>query len=161
VLQEQTLWEGQPLLLTWLPGYHPSSTERVTQVSGLCFTEGGLIVLVSEDAGGWNLPGGKPEPGETWEQTLGREVAEEACADILRVEFMGAQRVEGLTAEPYYQLRSWARVRLNPFLPQFEMRHRTTVSARDYTHILSWGAGSIAQALLTQALALEQQDGEG
>ena len=44
---ERTTWEGRPVCLTWRPGYRPGPAETVTQVSGLCLTGGGQILLVS------------------------------------------------------------------------------------------------------------------
>ena len=38
------------------------------------------IVLVTWNGTDWSLPGGSMEPDESLEQTLAREVAEEACA---------------------------------------------------------------------------------
>lgn len=160
-LRERTTWEGRPGLITWLPGYRPLPSETVTQVSGLCFTPEARILLVSEDGRAWSLPGGKPEGQETWEQTLRREVAEEACAEVLRWQFLGAQRVEGLTPQPYLQLRYWARVRLEAFRPAFETRHRLAVCAGEFAQRLSWGAGPIGQALLREALEAELQASSG
>lgn len=156
-VSERTAWEGRPLLATWLPGYRPLPHESVAQVSGVCLTGDARILLVSEDGKSWSLPGGKPEGTETWGQTLRREIAEEACADLLRWRFLGAQRIEGLTPQPYYQLRFWARVSLNPFHPAFETRHRAAVSAEEYARRLSWGTGPIGQALLRDAPALEAE----
>nr|WP_281416189.1 NUDIX domain-containing protein [Deinococcus aestuarii] len=118
----------------------------------MCFTGDGHIVLVSQDGNTWSLPGGKPEGDETWEETLRREVAEEACAEVLDCRLLGAQRVEGLTPEPYDQLRFRARVGLHPFRPAFETRYRKVFAVEDYARVLPWGAGAIGQALLRQAL---------
>lgn len=156
-VSEETTWEGRPVLLTWLPGHRPRPHEAVTQVSGLCFTAEGHIVLVSQDGNEWSLPGGKPEGDETWEETLRREVAEEACAEVLDCRLLGAQRVEGLTPQPYYQLRFWARVGLNPFAPMFETRHRRVIRAEEFSQALAWGAGIIGQALLRHALGIERE----
>lgn len=151
---ERTTWEGRPVLLTWLPGYRPGPAETVTQVSGLCLTGEGQILLVSENGRDWSLPGGKPEDGETWEQTLRREVAEEACAEVGHRRLLGAVQVEGLTPQPYFQLRFWARVRLQAFQPAFETRHRLAVNPAEFARLLPWGAGPVGQALLAEALAL-------
>lgn len=150
---ERGSWEGRPTVLTWLPGYQPSSGEAVTQISGVCLTEEGRVVLVSENGETWSLPGGHPEAGEDWEATLRREGQEEACAEVLACRLLGAVRVEGLTPEPYFQLRYQARVRLDVFTPVFEMRHRVAVSPTEVTRLLLWAAGPIGRALLADALA--------
>jgi len=45
-------------------------------------TADGDIVVISPDGTIWDLPAGRPEPGESWEQTLRRELDEEACATV-------------------------------------------------------------------------------
>jgi NUDIX domain len=39
-------------------------------------------VLISNDGERWGWPGGRPDGNESWEQTLRREVLEEACAIV-------------------------------------------------------------------------------
>lgn len=145
---ERSTWEGRPTVLTWLPGYRPASGEAVRQVSGVCLTGEGRVVLVSEDGEAWSLPGGHPEAGEDWEATLRREVREEACAEVLACRLLGAVWVEGLTPEPYFQLRYRARVRLDGFAPAFETRHRIAVPLAEVARRMPWAAGPIGQALL-------------
>lgn len=150
---ERSTWEGRPSLLTWLPGDRPLPGKPVTQVSGLCLTGEGRVVLVSGDGETWSLPGGHPEAGEEWEATLRREVREEACAEVLACRLLGAVRVEGLTPEQYFQLRSRVRVRLDAFDPVFETRHRVAVSPAEVARFLPWMTGPVGRALLADALA--------
>jgi hypothetical protein len=51
--------------------------------AGICLTAGAGLVLISSDGERWGLPGGRPEDKESWEQTLRREVLEEACANVI------------------------------------------------------------------------------
>ena len=50
---------------------------------GVCVTADGNIVVISPDGTIWDLPAGRPEPGDSWEQTLRREMDEEACATVV------------------------------------------------------------------------------
>jgi ADP-ribose pyrophosphatase YjhB (NUDIX family) len=85
----------------------------VTQVSGFCFDREGQILLI-EDAGEFGLPGGTPEKSESYEETLRREVLEEAQVVLDEVKFLGYQLVEGdaslINGRPYAQIRAIARV---------------------------------------------------
>jgi 8-oxo-dGTP pyrophosphatase MutT (NUDIX family) len=73
----------------------------------MCFTADHRIVLVTCNGTEWSHPGGSVEPGETLEQTLEREVREEACARVTDRRYLGCQRVEELDGErrAYYQTR--------------------------------------------------------
>jgi hypothetical protein len=83
-------------------GWRPP-TQLVTQALGLCFTTDGLVVMVTMDGRRWTLPGGTVEDGESVEQALVREIAEEACARVVRCQYLASQHV----ADP-----------LNPTAPQ-------------------------------------------
>ncbi|MCQ2568879.1 MAG: NUDIX domain-containing protein [Candidatus Saccharibacteria bacterium] len=56
----------------------------ITQVYGVLFTDDGRIML-RVDNSFHGLVGGTPEPGETYEETLHREVYEEVNCKILTV----------------------------------------------------------------------------
>jgi ADP-ribose pyrophosphatase YjhB (NUDIX family) len=62
------------------------------------------------------------EDGETVEQALVREVAEEACARVRRCRYLAAQHVADplnpLGVPSNYQTRWWARVELDPWRPR-------------------------------------------
>ena len=58
----------------------------------LCFTRDGAVVLISPDGERWGWPGGRPEPGESWEQVLRRAIAEEARATVTEARLPGFVR---------------------------------------------------------------------
>jgi ADP-ribose pyrophosphatase YjhB (NUDIX family) len=101
---------------------------------------------------------GSMEPGETLEQTLAREVAEEACARVARSQYIGCQRVEELDRDraPYYQTRFWARVELRDFRPEHEMTARRLVAPNEFRTTLFWGAETTAGLILERGLAFER-----
>ncbi|MEU9207772.1 NUDIX hydrolase [Streptomyces sp. NPDC048415] len=138
----------------WIPPEH-----RVTQAYGFCFTAAGEVVLVATAAGFWNLPGGQVEPGERPPETLVREVAEEACAQVISSRFLACQHVWDPQApagpRSHYQTRWWARVELQPWRPAHETVERRLVLPERVVGALSWRRKEIAAVLLEQALAAE------
>jgi ADP-ribose pyrophosphatase YjhB (NUDIX family) len=98
-------------------------------------TSDGEIVLVSEDGERWGFPAGRPEPGESWEETLRREMLEEACATVVGTRLLGFTRGECVAGaeQGLVLVRSmWrAEVELGPWEPQFEIRHRHVIAATD------------------------------
>jgi ADP-ribose pyrophosphatase YjhB (NUDIX family) len=141
----------------WMPPTH-----LVTQALGFCFTAHGLVVLVTWDGRQWSFPGGTVEDGESVEQALVREVAEEACARVVRCQYLASQHV----ADPlnpdgrpsYYQTRWWARVDLDPWQPQDEMIGRRLVAPDQVLDTLSWQRKEIAHRLLQLALDVDRHD---
>jgi ADP-ribose pyrophosphatase YjhB (NUDIX family) len=93
------------------------------------------IVLISNDAERWGWPGGRPEGDESWEQTLRREVLEEACATVVDAQLLGFTRGACLTGAErgLVLVRSiWlAWVELMPWEPRFEIAHRRVVPAAE------------------------------
>lgn len=124
----------------------------VTQVYGYCFNKDGKILLVKD----WNiftLPGGTPESGETIEDTLRREVLEEAQVILIDSFLIGYQLVQGdmqkLNGNPYAQLRMIARIK--EFLPNAvdpatgRIYQRVMCSPEQAVEALNWGESGQAQ----------------
>jgi hypothetical protein len=100
--QPTPVWaNGQGWLVSWhCASNPPDGTPHGAE--GVCLTTAGDVVLVSQDGVRWSLPAGRPELGETWEDTLRREVLEEAChpfARILRRTLHEAAIIIGSTAQ--------------------------------------------------------------
>jgi len=100
---------GELLTLTWIPDHEVEKYSPVGQVYGVCFNNQGQILIIKDQQ--WSLPGGTPEKGESLEQTLRRELWEEANVVLGRVWPSGAQKVEypnnpgSKQRESFYQLR--------------------------------------------------------
>lgn len=71
------------------------SFENITQSYGLCLNQSGDVIIVRSpkfNNNKWLLPGGTLEKGETPEETLHREVMEEADIKIKDLFLIGGQR---------------------------------------------------------------------
>jgi 8-oxo-dGTP diphosphatase len=150
---------GRRYRIAWFdPPFRPPLDET-SQALGICFSSDHRIVLVTWNGTEWSLPGGKPEPGETLEQALAREVDEEACARVTSSRYIGGQRVEELDSDrpAYYQTRFWARVELDEFQPEHEMTARRLVAPDEFRPTLFWGAERTAGLILERGLAIENR----
>jgi len=159
LLDETMVVDGRNYRVAWFdPPFLPPRDEA-TQALGICFTADGQIVLITLTGRDWSLPGGTIEPGERLEQTLAREVSEEACARVLSCRYIGCQRVEELDRDrpAYYQTRFWARVELDEFVPEHETTARMLVPAADFRSTLFWGGETTAGLILERGLAIEQE----
>lgn len=76
------------ILVSW-HGPNTPPDGQAHGAEGICVTGTGDVVVISRDGRRWELPAGRPERGETWEQTLCREVREEACATVVRARLPG------------------------------------------------------------------------
>ncbi len=114
--------------------------------NALCLSEtGDRVVLISNDERRWGWPGGRPERGETWEDVLRREMKEEACCEVTSAELLGFVRAEclGGREKGVVLVRSvWrAVVRVHPWRPEHEIRHRDLVPIADLATRLWMDAG--------------------
>ncbi len=99
-----------PICSTWIAADNYEKYRKYTQVSGMCFTKEGKILIIRRTPE-WHLPGGKPENKETPEQTLKREVEEEASVIISECKMIGCFKIDfpnnpnPKEGEQFYQLR--------------------------------------------------------
>ena len=116
------------------------------------------ILIVSGDGQTmWNFPGGGREPGERIEDTARREVAEEACAAATDLRLIGYQHLlqlddgNNVVAEEL-QARFAARVKLQPWDPQFEIRARRLVHVNEVASVIGmWWHPRMLQHILDGA----------
>ncbi len=134
----------------WIVSWHspltpPDGTPH--GASGLCVTGDGKVVLISQDGEHWDVPGGRPEGDEPWEETLRREMREEACATVVQARLLGFCRgacVAGPQAGLVTVRSLWrAEVELAPWEPQFEVAHRRVVAAAEVIDQLTLADGLV------------------
>ncbi|MDQ2787702.1 MAG: NUDIX domain-containing protein [Chloroflexota bacterium] len=122
----------------WIVSWHPPLTPpdgTPHGAAGLCVTGDGKIVVISQDGAHWDIPAGRPEGDETWEETLRREMCEEACATVVRANLLGFSRgacIAGPQAGRVIVRSFWrAEVELAPWAPQFEIAYRRVVAVTE------------------------------
>lgn len=92
---------------TWVKGEYPKDIV-VTQVYGVTFK--GTKILIMKDGEKYHLIGGKPEKGETFEDTLIREFYEEVNTELKDVHYLGYFIVEEENKR-YAQVRMIAKIK--------------------------------------------------
>ncbi|HSX02220.1 MAG TPA: NUDIX hydrolase [Candidatus Saccharimonadia bacterium] len=139
---------GRRITITWIPTDRLEQYRPYFQVYGIVFNAAGQILLIQEH-GDWKIPGGTPEPGETAEQTLCRELLEEADVTIKQWVPVGVQQVhyphnpQTHQGELFYQYR-YACL-LDEQLPSTpdpddDVTHpRRWVPAAEVTRYVQWG----------------------
>lgn len=132
------LFEIRVLEGVWSMWWQPTQPDSGLQYGsdGICITADGGLVIISEDGKRWDLPGGRTDPGETWEQTLRREVWEEACVKVVDARLLGFW-VGDCTSGKYQGERivrsQWlATVEVADFAPEFETCHRNVVDVASW-----------------------------
>lgn len=123
---------GQRWLASWHQGPQPP-TGRHHGSAGICVTDTTDVVLISADGVAWDFPAGRPEGDESWEQTLRREMLEEACAAVDQARLLGFSRgrcIEGSEFGLVLVRAIWlAKIQLLEWNPKFEIRFRRVVPA--------------------------------
>ena len=135
--------------IRWVEGF-PINGEKYTQVSGYIFNDNNEMLIVK---GGktWTVPGGHPEAGETMEETLHREIMEEACTTLKDVNYLGAVEVVE-NGETYYQLRYTAHANeVLPFKEEWETSEREFVTLDNLPEYIKWAKGVTFAAQIDSA----------
>ena len=149
IITEHIVFDGKTYQCRW-PAVLNAAPIR--QVSAFIFDANGRLLLVKNQHG-YGLAGGKPEAGETPEQTLQREVHEEACLTYQTPHFLGAVEIFDFVENClYHQLRYAALLdRLLPFKPSAEIVERVFVTEVDIFSHISWPQRRIFMASLQAA----------
>jgi 8-oxo-dGTP pyrophosphatase MutT (NUDIX family) len=124
---------GQEWCVAWCPPPDPPPGTP-HGAAAVCLADD-QVVLVSHDGETWDLPGGRPEPDESLDDTLRREIREEACATLTSSRLLGFSRgrcVRGAERGLVLVRSLWrAEVHLEAWQPQFEMSHRLLLPASE------------------------------
>ncbi len=155
--------KGVTVTMTWIKDDNLEKYKPATQVYGIVFNKKGEILVAREKSTEkWQIPGGKPEKGESIENSLRRELEEEVDVKVKNVFPLGAQKVEfpgnsnKAEGELYYQLRFV--VILDKLLPQTidpasgNTWERKFVKIEQITDYIKWG--EIGNAMFSDAISL-------
>ena len=122
---------GQDVRITWFPA-HDVPEGKPHGSAGICVTDSREIVLITQDGKTWGFPGGRPEGDETWEETMCREVREEACVEVKEATLLGFNHwkcVRGHEKGLVLVRSLWsARVDLLEWLPEPDTLNRKLVT---------------------------------
>ncbi|MQY07640.1 hypothetical protein ACRB68_57420 [Actinomadura sp. RB68] len=124
----------------------------VTQVYGYLLCPRTARVLVQDDAGAFNLPGGKPEPADRGDlvRTLVREAMEENQVVVTDAVYLGYQEVQQPGRAPYAQVRMVGLIgafqERAPDPDRGRVYRRLMTSLADAPQVLGWGELAVAQA---------------
>jgi 8-oxo-dGTP pyrophosphatase MutT (NUDIX family) len=138
-------FKGTRFKFTWLPEVDLESIKPITQCYGFCYNdEGKLLVIETSIPGRWQVPGGTVEKGETFEETLRREIIEEANTTIKNIHYLGAQSVENdKNDEIIYQLRFAAMIdelrEREPDPDKGIILERKFINPLTYNKLADWG----------------------
>jgi ADP-ribose pyrophosphatase YjhB (NUDIX family) len=79
-----------------LAGAPDADRPRPVTIKGVCVDADGRVLLCRNHAGDWELPGGRPEVGELFQDCLARELREETGLDIAVDRLLGVVALEAL-----------------------------------------------------------------
>ena len=147
----EVVWGGRKILFTWRPSGNEDDYHPWSQAYGFCFTKEGKLLLVKGKH--WMLTGGGREGEETPEETLRREVREEASVTISRIGFLGAMEVHDPDNQTprnkeesghHFQLRYAAIIdeifpmEIDP--ASGELFERRFIEPHEFPNYIDWGA---------------------
>lgn len=157
------VFNGIEVTITWIRDKDLSKYSPITQVYGIVFNDKGEILVARETPDSkWQIPGGKPETGETNEEALKREVLEKVDVKAGKIYPLGAQKTEipnnpnKSEGDLFYQLRYV--IDLGELLPQTPDPDRDNVWERIFipadkiTEYIKWG--KTGSAMFKDAITL-------
>lgn len=129
------------------------------QVYGICFLDDKMVIGYGGQKQDWGLIGGTIEKGETFDQTLKREIQEESNMEVLMYIPVGYQKViDTRDGSHIFQLRYACTVHpLGPFIsdPAGSITEIKLIDPKDYKQYFDWG--KIGERMIKRALELKEK----
>jgi ADP-ribose pyrophosphatase YjhB (NUDIX family) len=142
-ISEQASFAGRNLTLTWQETGEIPTNLNISQVSAFCLNDNNEILII-KNKHGWGLPGGHPESGETIEESLRREIKEEADCSIKNFKLIGYVEAadpqnDSVEGKKYVQLRFLCRLdKIAEFRAEFETSERQFVLPKQLPEYVVW-----------------------
>jgi len=157
-------WGGDKYILEYCDSDNFDSLpyENCQQVYGVCFVKNKMVVVFGEggkNGNGWGLVGGHVEKGESFEETLIREVQEETNMKVIKCTPVGVQKVISPNGKIYYQLRYFAFVEpIGKFEkdPAGSVSKIKMINPKEYKKYFDWG--EIGDRIIGRAIELKNHD---
>jgi len=153
-------WKGQKYSMEWSDSRDFESLKNVVQVYGFVFDNYKKLCIVDCKKGYWCLPGGHPEKvDKSFEDTLRREVNEEADLDIKNIRRVGYFKITPISKsckikEIHYLLRfvaEVAKVKRQTIDPaEGAIPKRKFIDTKDFLKFVDWkdnGAFQLKKAM--------------
>ena len=144
----------------WEVMYHDADSfdtlpsDIISQVYGVCFWGHQMLIgLGRRDR--WALLGGSPESGETWQNTLEREIREEANMRVVSSSPLGYQDLTNTSGVRQVQLRAFAFVEpIGPFVadPAGGIKQIKLIDPFTWREYFDWG--TIGEHLVNRGISL-------
>lgn len=132
--------------------------EKCRQVYGVCFEGDELLIGFGGNKKAWGLVGGTIEPGETFEETLKREIQEETNREVLSWRPLGYQKMTDTRDGSFvYQLRYVCKVRpFGPFIedPAGGVTEIKLIEPTRYKNYFNWG--KIGKRMMERSMELKE-----
>jgi len=131
-VKEKLLFNNREVYLEWFETQNYPRDINISQVLGFCLNKNKKILIIKNQRG-WNFPGGHPKKGESPEETLRREIMEEANVTIKNPRLIGYMEVQdqqnqSVEGKHYIQLRYLAEIdKIFDFKKEFETSLRAFI----------------------------------
>lgn len=117
--------------------------EKCTQCYAVCFYESKMVIVHNAEKDHWGLVGGSIEKGESFEETLKREIQEESNMEVIAYLPVGYQKVTDTSDGSYFfQLRYVCTVKpYGPFVsdPADSIDKIALIDPKDHKKYFDWG----------------------
>jgi len=159
VINSQMVWEGKTYKLRYedLDSFGNLPYEKCRQVYGVCFYKDKMVIGFGGKKADWGLIGGTIGKGESFEETLVREIVEESNMKVVKSSPIGTQEVFYPDGSSIHQLRFVAIVvPIGKFEgdPAGSVKKIKLINPKDYKKYLDWG--DIGDRIIERALRLKE-----